>query len=77
MVAWDARKGMRLRSVSDDVPVTDEVVQPQQLLSLFQYGDLIHWGKQAAALRALAVDDFSYTKGMHDYISVVSQPSHF
>lgn len=77
LTAMVDRKVVRQQSGHESVPVVGEGVGPQELLSLFQYGDLIHWGKHAAALRTLAGDDFAYTRAMYDYLSVVIQLSHF
>lgn len=71
------REAIRLQGGHRSVPVVGEDVKPQELLSLFQYGDLIHWGKNAAALKVLAGDDFAYNRAMFDYLTVVIQLSHF
>jgi hypothetical protein len=71
------REAIRLQGGHESVPVVGEDVKPQELLLLFQYGDLIHWGKNASALRTLAGDDFAYNRAMFDYLTVVIQLSHF
>lgn len=77
LTAMADRRALELSGAHPSVPVPREDVKPQELLSLFQYGDLIHWGKNAAALRNLAGDDFLYNSAMMEYLSVVLQLSHF
>ncbi len=59
------------------MPVPGEDVKPQELLSLFQYGDLIHWDRHAGALSALAGDDLLYKYATMHFLEVVIQLSHF
>lgn len=59
------------------VPVAAETVRPMELLSLFQYGDLIHWGKGRGELRELMKDDLIYKWQRFHFLEVVIQLSHF
>lgn len=77
LIAMADREVIRRQGGHATVPVVGEEVKPQEILSLFQYGDLIHWGKHASALKTLAGDDFAYNRALYDYISVVIQLSHF
>lgn len=62
---------------SDQMPVGGEDVRPTELLSLFQYGELIHWGKNREALGELMKDDFMHKWQMFHFLEVVIQLSHF
>ena len=88
--AWKrAHAGLReglLRTTADlkvanaihrNQPVGGEDVRPQHVLSLFQYGDLIHWGRHAADFEVLASDGFDYSMARSHFIDVLMQLSHF
>ncbi len=65
------------RAINWHEPVGGEDVRPQHLLSLFQYGDLIHWDRRAEELQALASNDFDYATAEFRFIEVLLQLSHF
>lgn len=70
------RKVIREQGGSDDVPVVGEDVRPAELLSLFQYGELIHWDQKRDAMSALIADDFDHKMQTHNFLEVVIQLSH-
>lgn len=71
------RKAIRQRGGSDDVRVVGEDIRPAELLSLFEYGDLIHWAdKRRDAMNALIADDFDHKMQTHNLLEVVIQLSH-
>lgn len=49
---------------------------PMALLSLFQYGDLIHWGLKREEHAALVTSDFQFARHFYDFVAVVTQLSH-
>lgn len=55
----------------------DENVKPEEIIKLFQYGDLIHWGRGAEELSKLSHDDFTRAWNTMHFLSVMTQLSHF
>jgi len=76
LTAMADRKVVRQQGGPDDVPVVGEDVHPTELLSLFQYGELIHWDKKRDAMSALIADDFGLKIQTHYFLEVVIQLSH-
>jgi len=76
LTAMADRKVIDSMGGSRDVPVPGEDVRPTELISLFQYGDLIHWDKQREAMGALVADDFMHKFRTLQFLEVIIQLSH-
>lgn len=76
LTAMADRKAIRQEGGSDSYPIVGEQVRPAELLSLFQYGELIHWDKKRDAMSALMADDFDHKMQTHNFLEVVVQLSH-
>jgi hypothetical protein len=63
------------RSKLDERPGED--VKPMLVLSLFRYGDFIHWGDRREDFALLAQDDHGLNFAYMDYLEVLLQLSHF
>jgi len=77
LVAMADRKALQEMGGHPSLPVPGEDDKPQELLSLFQYGDLIHWGRHAGALKTLTGDDLSYNYAVMSFLQAMIQLSHF
>lgn len=71
------QKAIELQGWSPDVPIPGVDTKPEEVLALFQYGELIHWGKQAEAMEALAKDPFWLQWQTMEFLTVLTQLSHF
>ena len=72
------RKVLLQMGASADFPVVGEDVSPTSLISIFQYGDLIHWGKRGDDHKALMEQNsFFAQRDQMDYLESVIQLSHF
>lgn len=71
------RKALTLRGAHPSVLVVGEDVRPQELIKIFQYGDLIHWGDKLEAHEALHQDPYSSAFETMNFLQVVSQLGHF
>lgn len=71
------RKVIQERGGHPSLPVPGEDVRPTEILSLFQYGDLIHWDKHRDAMSALQSDDFWMKFRTFQFLQVLIQLSHF
>ena len=76
LTAMADRKVVERMHGSPLVPVPGENVRPMELISLFQYGDLIHWDKRRDAMSALIADDFKHKWATFQFLEVVIQLSH-
>ena len=70
------RKVIEQQGWSPDLPVPGDGVRPLELISLFQYGDLIHWGEKREEMGALLGDDFKHTWTTFQFLEVLIQLSH-
>jgi hypothetical protein len=52
-------------------------VKPEEVVKLFQYGDLIHWGEGAEAFGKLSEDKFNHAWNTLHYLETMIQLSHF
>ncbi|MCX4748078.1 hypothetical protein OG455_21605 [Kitasatospora sp. NBC_01287] len=77
LTAMADRKALELMGAHPNLPVPGEDVKPQEVLSLFQYGDLIHWDRHAEAFQEVANDDFQHKWQTLKFLSVMTQLSRF
>ncbi|WP_371480695.1 hypothetical protein [Kitasatospora sp. NBC_00315] len=77
LTAMADRRALELMGAHPNLPVPGEDVKPQEVLSLFQYGDLIHWDRHAEAFQEVANDDFQHKWETLNFLSVMTQLSHF
>ncbi|QQQ80154.1 hypothetical protein IOD16_18255 [Saccharothrix sp. 6-C] len=77
LTAMADRKVIERMGGASSLPVPGEDVKPQEILSLFQYGDLIHWARNAEEMQALMKDEFLIKWRTVQFIEVVIQLSHF
>jgi hypothetical protein len=88
---WNRARGLLnsrlLKTMADDIvkaqrgwqdaPSVGDDVRPLELLSLFEYGELIHWGRHRDAMDDLMKDEFHHKWPLHHFVEVVIQLSHF
>ncbi|MEV3949792.1 hypothetical protein [Streptomyces halstedii] len=55
----------------------NESIKPEEMIKLFQYGDLIHWGRGAEELSKLSGDEFNKAWNTMHFLTVMAQLSHF
>jgi hypothetical protein len=77
LTAMADREAIRRMGGAETVPVPGEDVSPAELFSLFQYGDLIHWGDRRHAIGALMADEVIYRLRAFQFLEGVVQLSHF
>lgn len=70
--------GRRLieRGLMGPGPVPAEDESPERLISLFNYGEDIHWGKRRDDLSALGVDDFTQAWARMNFFEAASGLAH-
>jgi len=59
------------------MPLPGDEVKPLELISTFQYGDLIHWGEKRHLLETLKGDDVDFKFRTHYFAESMIQLSHF
>jgi hypothetical protein len=69
------------RKLSQETGSTEPVADdhppfPQELVSLYQYGDLLHWGRQRADLSALTATRFDEAWQRHRFHEAVAGLAH-
>lgn len=78
LTAMADRKVLEQMGAHRDSPVVGEDVSPTSLISIFQYGDLIHWGRRGEEHKALMEQDsFLAQRDQMNYLESVIQLSHF
>jgi hypothetical protein len=78
LTAMADRKVLTQMGAHPDTPVVGEDVSPTTLISIFQYGDLIHWGRRGEDHRALMTQDSVLAqRDTMNYLESVIQLSHY
>ena len=78
LTAMADRKVLNQMGGHPDTPVVGEDVSPTTLISIFQYGDLIHWGKRVGAHKEImSQDSILAQRDTMNYLESVIQLSHY
>lgn len=70
------RKAAQAQGAHEDFPVAQEHVKPMELISLFEYGDLVHWDRRRDEMSLLQDDHFKYKMTTFNFLESVIQMSH-